>query len=64
MFKTFVKTQFAPQVIMFQEILEYWNVIFIYYGWQQFLNFSSQVGMCKTWAIAQAIINTLLSMVK
>ncbi len=23
MFKTFVKTQFAPQVIMFQEILEY-----------------------------------------
>jgi hypothetical protein len=32
MFKTLVKTQFASRVILFQDTLEYQNVISICYG--------------------------------
>jgi hypothetical protein len=43
MLKIPIKTQFVSQVILFQETLEYYNVISICYGWQQLFNLSFRV---------------------
>jgi hypothetical protein len=40
-----IKKQFVSQVILFQETIEYYNVISICYGWQQLLSLSFKVSI-------------------
>jgi len=62
--KISVKMKFVSWVIIFQETLEYRNVISICYGWQQIIHLSFKVLVLQTWAIVQAITNALLPIVK
>ncbi len=53
-----MKTHFVSKVILFQETLEYANVINLCYTWQSsFLQIKVPSGL--TWAIVRAIIETL-----
>jgi hypothetical protein len=56
--KTSVKTRFASKVIIFQEILEYVNVINICYT-RQSSALQAKVPNGLTWAIARIITETL-----
>jgi hypothetical protein len=58
-----MKTCFASKVILFQETLEYANVINICYTWQS-SSLQVRVPSGLTWAIVQAIIETLNPIVR
>jgi hypothetical protein len=49
---------------LFQNTLEYQNVVSICYGQRHALHLSFKVLVGQTWAIAQAICDILLPMVK
>ncbi len=53
-----------PKSFCSEETLAYQDAISICYGWQQALHLQSRVLDCQTWYIAQAIINTLMPIVK
>jgi hypothetical protein len=64
MLKTFVKIKFASRIILFQKTLTYQNANSICYGWQQPLHLQFGIPNCQNWFIVQAIINTLMLVVK
>jgi hypothetical protein len=64
MLRTPIKTRFALQVLLFQKTLEYQNVVSICYGRQHVVHLSSSVLVGQTWAIARALCDILLPMVK
>lgn len=59
-----MKTMFVSQIILFEETLEFQNVISICYGWQQATHMSSKVHVFHTWVVTQTIANTFFLVVK
>jgi hypothetical protein len=64
MLKTLMKTMFVSQIILFQETLEFQNVISICSGWQQATHMSSKVHVFHTWVVTQTITNMFFPIVK
>ncbi len=62
--KTPIKTKFANKVIMFQESLEYQNVINLYYRRQETHELQACVPNVQTWAICKIICETMFHVVK
>ena len=53
-----VKTRLASKVIMFEEALQFWQIIFLCYS-RQSLSLQAQIPSPQTWVIAEAVAITL-----